>query len=372
MLALSACQDEGGTPADAGADATLACPDAGPAECDDRNSCSNDHAARGPSCELICSHDLLPTCCGNGIQESGEACDDGNQAAFDGCSRACTFERALIVQTATLEAPPNGCDLNGDGTVDNAIGVALNDAARMALSNFVTTRSFQGNPVVSLLELEGPDPLMLSMPWTMGGAGGLDTDMPADPNDNYSGNEPFFVLPQTLDTAGRATPRLQAQATAGVVTSNQGTFVLTLPNGGTFSLQRLELATISGTLEASGSGPTSMSIRLCGAQTAGSFHRIANATPFGGNGVTILDTLVVGATFFAIHIAPTQPDVDVDGDGLEQFQDVDGNGLIDLCIDGNGTQIAGHDCPLDPRIADGYSVAWDITSVSVRLAGLAP
>src|SRR6185369_16571819 len=33
-----------------------------------------------------------PAVCGNGIQESGEECDDGNVASQDGCSATCTLE----------------------------------------------------------------------------------------------------------------------------------------------------------------------------------------------------------------------------------------------------------------------------------------
>ena len=34
-----------------------------------------------------------PPCCGNGILEAGETCDDGNTTSGDGCSATCTIER---------------------------------------------------------------------------------------------------------------------------------------------------------------------------------------------------------------------------------------------------------------------------------------
>src|SRR5262249_13690123 len=58
-------------------------------------------------------------CCGNQRVEGSEACDDGNQADFDGCSALCLFERTLIVQTAVVVPPTDGCDLDGDGAIDN-------------------------------------------------------------------------------------------------------------------------------------------------------------------------------------------------------------------------------------------------------------
>jgi cysteine-rich repeat protein len=39
----------------------------------------------------VCSPDVVPNCCGNGVLEPGEICDDGNQASDDLCSSTCTF-----------------------------------------------------------------------------------------------------------------------------------------------------------------------------------------------------------------------------------------------------------------------------------------
>jgi hypothetical protein len=85
------------------------------------------------------------------------------------------------------------------------------------------------------------------------------------------------------------------------------------------------------------------------------------------------------------------PDIDVDHDGLEAVLDVDGDGHIDRCCDGNGQEPAadaeGHclgkevpptdpsqpwTCALDPRIADGYSVSITFTAVGARVVGVAP
>ena len=41
-----------------------------------------------------CKYDLLPGCCGNGITEPPEACDDGNAQNGDGCSALCKSELA--------------------------------------------------------------------------------------------------------------------------------------------------------------------------------------------------------------------------------------------------------------------------------------
>jgi len=88
--------------------------------------------------------------------------------------------------------------------------------------------------------------------------------------------------------------------------------------------------------------------------------------------MTVLDVLVVGANVPGIIVQPTQPDIDVDGDGKERFADTDGDLNVDLCIDGNGTQITGRDCPNDPRIADAYSLALDLTAAGAVFAGPVP
>jgi hypothetical protein len=79
---------------------------------------------------------------------------------------------------------------------------------------------------------------------------------------------------------------------------------------------------------------------------------------------------VLGADFLGFRSTPTQPDIDVDG--LERFEDTNNDGVVDLCIDGDGARISGTDCPLDPRIADAYSEAMQVTAVRVILEGARP
>jgi hypothetical protein len=85
-----------------------------------------------------------------------------------------------------------------------------------------------------------------------------------------------------------------------------------------------------------------------------------------------------------------RPDVDLDDDGLECVRDTNGDGAIDLCCDGAGPGSAcnanlsacpGQEvppvnpdrpwtCALDPRIADGYSVAIAFTGVRATIVGI--
>ncbi len=79
--------------------------------------------------------------CGNGLLESGEACDDGNTIGFDGCSRDCRLPIRLDLEEAAAklvgEAPLNFVgqsvhgvgDVNRDGFDDLLVGASFDDEA---------------------------------------------------------------------------------------------------------------------------------------------------------------------------------------------------------------------------------------------------
>jgi hypothetical protein len=84
-------------------------------------------------------------------------------------------------------------------------------------------------------------------------------------------------------------------------------------------------------------------------------------------GATLLDVLATGCGLFGL-----QPDADVDGDGLERLYDDDGDGAIDRCVDGDGTEILGVDCPQDPAMADGYTLILVVHGVRAELVVAPP
>ena len=62
---------------------------------------------------------VIPVC-GNGIVQAGEACDDGNTTAGDGCSATCVVESGYSCSPTTVGSGPSICTLNpvcGNGTV---------------------------------------------------------------------------------------------------------------------------------------------------------------------------------------------------------------------------------------------------------------
>lgn len=62
------------------------------------------------------------------------------------------------------------------------------------------------------------------------------------------------------------------------------------------------------------------------------------------------------------------PDIDVDGDGIEQIH---GDGkVVTSCTDGDGTVIMGNDCGCDPRMADAYSIAFHAHCIPAKISGV--
>jgi cysteine-rich repeat protein len=325
-----------------------------PASCDDQNTCTTDHV----DCSQ-CVHEPIANCCGNGVVETGEECDDGNQRDFDGCSRDCTRERAYALHSITLLPGDQGCDLDGDTTVDNAFGGLQNQTARSFYSDIVSGQGLQGATVLSLFYMRQAGTSFVIA---------TDVEMPPKPEDFFSGREPVVVLGDELDASGRPKTTLTG-APARFIWAFPWLFG-TIPQ----PAYRIPIDFVNGQFTATEStdanGIAHLSGRFCGARTAATWHRFANGAPSGG--ATVLDLMVTGANFLGFMSMPTQPDIDVDGDQLERFADTDNDGNVDLCIDGNGTQITGLDCPLDPRIADAYSEAFDFDAIAVVLAGRAP
>jgi cysteine-rich repeat protein len=57
-------------------------------------ACDDGNTTDGDGCSAACAIEPPPPspCCGNGVLEAGEACDDGNTVDGDGCSATCTLE----------------------------------------------------------------------------------------------------------------------------------------------------------------------------------------------------------------------------------------------------------------------------------------
>lgn len=184
----------------------------------------------------------------------------------------------------------------------------------------------------------------------------MDTD--GDPTDNFDENAPelFSLSPGAIimdepaihfTTASLANRRLHAEGVASLE-AIAGGFPLPISN-----------LVIDGRLEQSDGKILTMSDgRLRGAIGVSLLSLTPNITGDMCGGETLLDVLATGCGLF-----PLQPDMDVDEDGLETLFDTDNDGAVDRCVDGDGTEILGTDCPRDPAIADGYELIFVVHGV---------
>ena len=84
-----------------------------------------------------CVESITPDCCGNGIPETGEGCDDGNIQNSDGCSPSCQCEGDFV-------------DCNGDGLCDCPTAECL-DGECLGCNAITTCEELQAIPASSQL-----------------------------------------------------------------------------------------------------------------------------------------------------------------------------------------------------------------------------
>lgn len=119
-------------------------PDAG--FCDSGNVCLVDACVLGIGCQTT----AIPGCCGNGLIEAGEICDDANAINLDGCSDQCldecmytsvgtvgSLQKISATQGDFLGSLGDGDlfggavtgpgDIDGDGVRDMVVGMRLDD-----------------------------------------------------------------------------------------------------------------------------------------------------------------------------------------------------------------------------------------------------
>jgi hypothetical protein len=254
------------------------------------------------------------------------------------------------------------CDLDGDGSLDNAIANVGSPAAGLLAA--VVSAAFQASI------LDGSTRTVVHFPWVddpgvpedpdtaVAAFEGSDTDVPVRAGDDFSGGEAFYARPDGLDGCGE--PRvfsLGASLLAGELdarASSLGFDVVALHGD----------VRLLGSITASGA---SADLYLCG---------FATATDLGATQIedtSWLEAFVAGGIVFGLPEVPgVTPDIDVDGDGIERFI-LDTDGHVARCVDGDGhTTIEGRECWQDPRIADGFSVTAVLHAVSARFAGREP
>ena len=88
-------------------------------------ACDDGNAVAGDGCENDCT-----LSCGNGVSDSGEACDDGNATNGDGCDTNCTISACGNGIAAGSEECEDGNSTNGDGCDNNCTDTACGNGIR--------------------------------------------------------------------------------------------------------------------------------------------------------------------------------------------------------------------------------------------------
>lgn len=326
------------------------------------------------------------TTCGNGVVTAGEQCDPtpamspaGSWDA-DGCQADCYTQQSLIVNTLSIDRTA-GCDYSGDGVADNAFGAAFGGA--LGLLNGQLENALTNGQFILLLSMIGLDNPVTDPSLRVGWITGTDGDMVA--TNNFSGTADFYADAAAINASGDPVTSFGSAIAASNLSG--GPEDVTLPIAGLFPLD-LRQGRISGMVTAAASDVTGITTGLlCGAVPVTTLAGLPNfldmipgsmpAVPCDASvtDVNMGDILLGGATVLGIHIGPAQPDVDLDGDGLEYYV-IDDTGpsgcqpVVTSCVEGNGTVIAGHNCTSNAGMADGWSAGLPFTAVGANIVGV--
>lgn len=256
------------------------------------------------------------------------------------------FGRTYVMDSLEILPYGEGTDLDGDGAPDNALGLFA-DAFNQG-----SAESFAAGYMNFLWDLTDwnltpTDPeLQVTMYW------GTDEDSPADPTNDRTGEGRFHVGTAQFDLACQTDTRFErASLLDGLLTAATRLWEYRWEDFGTIGIADFRVGFRFSDDLMRISGQAAGAYTLCGLSSAYFPGRIDGS---------LLD--------FIANAIQMQPDIDRDGDGLEQ---VEGDGAsIARCTDGDGTVIQGADCACDPRIADGFSVAFRGSAITAHIVGV--
>lgn len=299
---------------------------------------------------ISCINGVPGTCVGS-VLPSNEICDglDNNCNGQVDEGNVCVAPGngpAFRINSFQIAGSGVGFDLNGDSKPDNSlsiIGTFVNSTLQSAISS---------GSVNMLIELAN-----LTDPTAQTGQGTTYLYM------GRAGTGGYYIERTSLDSNQKPLFRFASTIQAGLLKGGPGRAVLNLPLIGSALPITLEKAYIQFKI------PTDLQTLTNGLLGGAIPARLLDTIPadqipiFGGPGMTALDVLVR---------LSSQPDVDLDNDGLETFQG-SATGSITVCTDGdNVTKITSGTCPQDQRIADGYSVTFSFTATRTKILGTTP
>ncbi len=343
-----------------------------------------------PGCEMSPPAEGLPDLrcksllgCGDGAIVIPEVCDDMNVLSWDGCSAVCQEEPAMVVSSMSIAGRGIGCDLTGDGTIDNAFQRALGVGTPL-LSMYVSGAIMDGS-IILLLGLQGLDDPRgendedFRIAWLIG------NDPDGIATDNFSGTEAFTVSPDSI-VDGVATTSVQSEVMSSMLRAGPediplpfGFFDVALRQGRIEGRTVADLDGLYQIQEGLLCGGLPVNVLSLAGSFAGDFLTLPPACD-GGAAATLVDLILGGGTAIVntgsgelmIPFRATLPDLDLDGDGLESYEirrdGPDGcQPVVVACTDGDGTRIDGRGCYANQSMGDGFSAAFEFTAVRAVL-----
>ena len=256
------------------------------------------------------------------------------------------FEDVYVERKIELLPEDQGRDIDGDGSIDNQLG----EIAPFLNPTFET--GIADGSILVVFALPGlanppPDePIEIAAYWPQV----RDADSPPDPSNNLTTAELLVGL--SVFDADCAPHSAMTVIQDGLSLHGEATGKGFAGQEGLFNLQRVVADT---SIEADGALTTILT---------GAYPSCVLATTPAGAGLmgSSLNVLVAALGL--------QPDIDLDGDGLESFL-VEGNTIV-RCFDGDGSPIDGIACPCDPGITDGFSATVRLESVAANIIGTFP
>lgn len=284
------------------------------------------------------------------------ACGDGGAAPDAGpradaapielpiCDPSFDGVRAFNSRLLELLPPDQGRDVDGDGTIDNQIG-QLAAAVNPAFADSITAGG------ITLLVLPGltipppaaPTLISFFIP------DAHDADDPPDPSNNLTDGE-FLLSQSTFNASCQPRRTMTVEQNATSLSGAADLIDVPTPAG----LAAVRAVALDAEIAPDGSLLTSW---MTGAYTSCALDRLSYPGPVPGSVLRVI------AGFM-------QPDVDLDGDGLEIIE-AEGDTIV-RCIDGplaGATVIESASCACDPAIADGFSFAIRAEGVPARIVG---
>lgn len=256
------------------------------------------------------------------------------------------------------------CDVNGVPPNDNALmslgaEVATDVAARLTTYIGLSLESAEKRFLLHVRECDDLNTLTdPSLDLWMFGA----VDEDGDSSDDFSGFEEFFVHGEWLTTCGEPLYHSAGQFQQGALSIDTANFQLPLVD----RPWPFHSTQFVGTIDPEGG---ESQLIICGYVNVDELASYPQLDPFGRNFLELV--IFPEQVLTDPGITGVQPDIDNDGDGLEEFRVDQTTGRLANCIDGDGTVFEGRDCWSLPEIIDGFSLSAQLSLVPAVLVGCA-